>query len=201
MEDKRIRKTRQNIQQALVRLLAKRPFEQITVTELCAEASTSRVTFYTHYSDKYEVAEEVFAGMTRLVTEEYRALQQKNNPQKAPVASYCNLLDCILNLYEAHSELFASATPEKSPYLYFSLYKYLIRQVSEYLEKERAGSKLRYPVSHVTAFLCNGLWSYINQCHADHCPPQKIRSSAKTLLKDLLQSGVFGPPAGGQQQA
>lgn len=196
MEDKRIRKTRQNIQQALVRLLAKRPFEQITVTELCAEASTSRVTFYTHYSDKYEVAEEVFAGMTRLATEEYRALQQKNNPQKEPVASYCNLLDCILNLYEAHSELFACATPEKSPFLYFSLYKYLIQQVSEYVEKERAGVKLRYPVSHVTAFLCNGLWSFVNQCHADHCRPAQIHADAKAILQDILQSGVFSPRAG-----
>lgn len=199
MEDKRIRKTRQNIQQALVRLLVKRPFEQITVTELCAEASTSRVTFYTHYSDKYEVAEEVFADMTRLVTEEYRALQQKNNPQREPVASYCNLLDCILNLYEAHTELFACATPEKSPFLYFSLYKYLIQQVSEYVEKERAGVRLRYPVSHVTAFLCNGLWSYVNQCHADHCRPAQIRADAKALLQDILQSGVFSPRAEGEK--
>lgn len=195
MEDRRIQKTKRSLKQALVRLLAQKPFEQITVTELCGEAGTSRVTFYTHFSDKYAVAEDLFAEMHRMVTDAYHRLQQQTNPQKEPVASYCNLLDCILNLYEAHSELFACATPEKSPFLYFSLYKYLIQQVSEYVEKERAGIRLRYPVSHVTAFLCNGLWSYVNQCHADHCRPAQIRANAKALLQDILQSGVFSPRA------
>lgn len=194
MEDKRIRKTRQSIRHALVSLLAQKPFEQITVTELCTEADTSRVTFYTHYSDKFEVAEEIFADMNRLTTEEYRRLQEKNNPGKDPIIGYCNLLDAILDLYESHSDLFAHATPQDSPFLYFSLYKYLVQRMSEYVERERASAQLRYPVAHVTSFLCNGLWSYINQCHADHCAPALIRQNAKTLLRDLLQSGVFALP-------
>lgn len=191
MEDRRIQKTKRSLKQALVRLLAQKPFEQITVTELCGEAGTSRVTFYTHFSDKYAVAEDLFAEMHRMVTDAYHRLQQQTNPQKEPVTSYCNLLDCILDLYETHSELFAHATPEKSPFLYFSLYKYLVRQVSEYVEHERAGAALRRPIGQVTAFLCNGLWSYINQCYADQCPMPEIRASAKALLRDILESGIL----------
>lgn len=193
MEDKRIRKTKQNLKQALVSLLAQKPFEQITVSELCTEADTSRVTFYTHYSDKFELAEAIFADMNQLATTEYHRLQEENNPGKDRIISYCNLLDSILDLYETHSELFAHTTPEESPFLYFSLYKYLIRRVSEYVERERAEMRLRYPVTHVTSFLCNGLWGYINQCHADHCPPALIRQNAKTLLQNILESGVFAP--------
>ena len=66
MEDKRIRKTKKNLKQTLIALLGQKPFEQITVTELCKSADTSRITFYAHYNDKYELAAEVFQDMLKL---------------------------------------------------------------------------------------------------------------------------------------
>ena len=51
-EDKRIRKTKSHLRQTLVSMLDEKPFEKITVKELCAASETSRITFYTHFSDK-----------------------------------------------------------------------------------------------------------------------------------------------------
>lgn len=45
--------------QALLRLLEKEDFKDITVSEICSEAGVNRSTFYSHYENTYELLEEV----------------------------------------------------------------------------------------------------------------------------------------------
>jgi len=59
MEDRRIRKTKRAFHDALVELLRKREMRSISVRELCDLADSHRSTFYYHYSDIYELYEEV----------------------------------------------------------------------------------------------------------------------------------------------
>ena len=57
--DKRVMKTRKAIHSAMTMLLAKKPIEEITVTELSEAAEINRKTFYNYYSSVYMVAEEM----------------------------------------------------------------------------------------------------------------------------------------------
>lgn len=50
--DLRVIKTRKNIIDSFLTLLAKKPLEEISVTEICAGANCSRNTFYLHYPYK-----------------------------------------------------------------------------------------------------------------------------------------------------
>ena len=92
MEDKRIRKTKRNLKDTLVELLMEVPFEQISITELCKRADISRITFYSHYSDKYALVDEIFADMTEIGTIDYRRRQKENNPNRDLVIGYINVL-------------------------------------------------------------------------------------------------------------
>ena len=65
MEDKRIIKTRRNIKSTMIRILQTKPFEKITVSELCREGQISRITFYTYYDDKYALIDEMVADYIR----------------------------------------------------------------------------------------------------------------------------------------
>ena len=51
-EDLRVRKTKKALFDAFMSLLAKKPYEDITINELCDAADVRRATFYKHYSDK-----------------------------------------------------------------------------------------------------------------------------------------------------
>ena len=53
--DKRIEKTKKILMNTLVSLLNKKQFSEITVKEICEESLVSRITFYTHYEDKYDL--------------------------------------------------------------------------------------------------------------------------------------------------
>lgn len=51
--DLRVRRTHKLLWEALMAELAMRPFEEITVKDICERAMVHRTTFYKHYEDKY----------------------------------------------------------------------------------------------------------------------------------------------------
>lgn len=53
-EDARIKKTKEKLFSKFSEILSTKPFEEITVNEICAEAGVRRATFYKHFTDKYD---------------------------------------------------------------------------------------------------------------------------------------------------
>ena len=62
-EDRRIRRTREQLKNGLARLMRKKNMGQITVKELVEEADINRSTFYLHYSDVTELLQEIEEGL------------------------------------------------------------------------------------------------------------------------------------------
>lgn len=72
--NRRAQYTRQQLKQALIRLLETKPLAAITVTELCQEADVNRGTFYLHYASPAEL----FASIEEdLVTQIMPLLQSR----------------------------------------------------------------------------------------------------------------------------
>jgi len=60
--DPRIRRTRELLQQSLIRLLETNEFEKISVNDITEAATVNRATFYAHYPDKFALLECVVAS-------------------------------------------------------------------------------------------------------------------------------------------
>lgn len=58
-EDRRIRKTKKALRQSLFKLLEEKNINQITVTELAADADINRSTFYIYYDDVYDMMDKI----------------------------------------------------------------------------------------------------------------------------------------------
>ena len=54
-EDRRVRRTKKMIEEALLRLMKREHLQKITVSELAREADITRSTFYQYYSDPLQV--------------------------------------------------------------------------------------------------------------------------------------------------
>lgn len=54
-EDLRVRRTKKLLSDALFHLIRKKPFEKVTVCDICDEAMVHRATFYAHFDDKYDL--------------------------------------------------------------------------------------------------------------------------------------------------
>lgn len=57
--DRRIRKTRKQLQDGFTSLLIEKSIKDITVKELCDKVDLNRGTFYLHYKDIYDMAEQM----------------------------------------------------------------------------------------------------------------------------------------------
>ncbi len=56
-EDRRVQRTKRQLELALIRLLQKKSIHKISIRELAEEADITRATFYQHYRDPYEMIE------------------------------------------------------------------------------------------------------------------------------------------------
>ncbi len=95
--DLRIKKTKRSIIDAFLELRAKKPLEKITVKELCERAEINKSTFYCHYTDIFDLqdqletevitpiinelfaSEDLFHEPRKLVTSWYDAFQAKQS--------------------------------------------------------------------------------------------------------------------------
>ena len=57
--DLRVLKTKKNIKKAFLELRRKYSVDEIKVNVLCEKAMVNKTTFYNHYRDVYELAEEL----------------------------------------------------------------------------------------------------------------------------------------------
>ena len=124
-------------------MLGKEDFEHISITELCRQAEISRITFYSHYSDKYALLDDIFNDMLHIGTEDYYRRQEENNPSHRLAAGYVNMLDSILELYYDRFDFFQHTNPEKNPYLASRFYSIVLETVEMHTlhVKKRLGLK------------------------------------------------------------
>lgn len=186
MEDKRILKTKRNLKQTLASLLSHKPLENITVTELCESASTSRITFYAHYEDKYALADEMVSDMVDAALKDFDHLQRTTNPENNPLASAQNVLEAVLNLFARNQKVFNHASREESPYLFKKLYESLQRHVQTLAQKIFQSRSTRFDLKRVAVFICDGMWGYIVESRRQNCSLETIRKEAGELLSRLL---------------
>ncbi len=137
MEDRRVIKTKKNLKATLIEMMGEIPFEQIAITELCKRAEISRITFYSHYSDKYALADDIFSDMLQIGTDIYHMKQKKENPKNNIVMGYCNMLDSILEVYYECFEFFQYTSPQKNPYLAFAFYNIVLETIETHTNKIR----------------------------------------------------------------
>ena len=191
MEDKRIAKTKKNLKNAMIAMLGEKDFEHITITELCRAAEISRITFYSHYSDKYALLDEIFDDMLKLGTEDYYRRQRENNPTGRLAAGYVNMLEAILQLYSDRFDFFRHTDPEKNPYLASRLYSILLETVEQHTLHVKKRMRLKYSPRKIAGFVCFGMFGFVNESREENTPMDELLPQARVLLTDLIRSGIL----------
>ncbi len=57
--NRRVQMTRLLLRTALIELMQKKPFSEITIKEICEQADLNRTTFYLHYTDQFALLSDV----------------------------------------------------------------------------------------------------------------------------------------------
>lgn len=78
--DRRQRKSRAALRQALLRIIAVKPFDAVTVDEIADSADVTRATFYAHYRDKAALLSEAYEQLVDELAERVQPLLSTEGP-------------------------------------------------------------------------------------------------------------------------
>lgn len=134
------------IRRAFTTLLKQKPIQSISITELCAEAGINRGTFYTHYTDIYDLRTQMENEMLADFKKALAPLGLMDKDQLTPVRVTTAVFQCLKDnsdlctvtlgdygdkafalrlvnvgreiCVEAYSEYFKTATPKQIEYFY-----------------------------------------------------------------------------------
>jgi AcrR family transcriptional regulator len=70
--DPRIKRTRKLLMDAFESLLSEKEFESITVQDITARATVNRATFYAHFTDKYQMVDQLIGDSFARILERRR---------------------------------------------------------------------------------------------------------------------------------
>ncbi|MEE1030968.1 MAG: hypothetical protein U0L12_02380 [Ruminococcus sp.] len=156
MEDRRIRKSKKALKEALCRLVEQKPLADISITELCTEADINRMTFYKNYGTIKEVVKEIyfdyFDEMTQLLPEEW---------QKGDVKSKITVE--AIHFFKENYRRMAVLTENYQSKMFLGL------MIDHYLEKRQIQEKdilKRYAFIYDTI----GSFAVLTQWLAEECP-------------------------------
>src|SRR5687767_2197406 len=73
--DRRVRRTRRTLQEALTTLILDKSYERITIQDVLDRADVGRSTFYAHFRDKDDLLMACFDGVREELQREFAAEQ------------------------------------------------------------------------------------------------------------------------------
>ena len=85
--DVRMGRTRKGLQEALLKLATDKPFEDVTVRDICAEAGVAYSTFVRHYATKEALLEDSAADQVRRLVEIWVAVGDAEGTRESCLAA------------------------------------------------------------------------------------------------------------------
>ncbi len=189
--DKRIIKTKKGLKLALKSLLSEKNFEKVTVKEICERSDSSRITFYSHYKDKYELIDEIFQDLMEEANRDFEKLQEENNPNNCPIQDYTNLLECILNTYFNNNIIFKSREWNELTYVEHLFARYVLEYIEVHIAKMYERLVPRYSIKQTTYFIYYGIWGFLRGHQAENATADQFKKDALQLLGSMLHSDML----------
>ena len=106
-EDRRIRRTKKLLKQALAQLMDEKDFKDITVKDITERADLNRGTFYLHYMDTYDILnkieDEILKNIQNMIDQNIEKTNASDSviPALKPIAEYimenADICRCLIN--------------------------------------------------------------------------------------------------------
>lgn len=190
-EDVRITKSKRDLCNALMELMLTTPFEKISVGEICKKAMINRMTFYKHYSDKYDLLNDVLLGIKESIVNRI-----KNTAPAATIAS--NALEFTFTLIDAVVD---ECLERKSLLVAVNNDDFVLTMISTTIEKSvqdllvefNQRYKFRYQLDSLAAAITGAASFLIRHWlfHYTEDTKEEFLTNTKEFFRDLFRSKIL----------
>lgn len=159
-EDLRIRRTYKLLFEALLALLEERPFEKISVTDICDQAMVHRTTFYKHFEDKYHL---LMYGIKEL-QKDFNERSFTNESFSNPKQYYLDIFENVLKYMSADIKMYSLVLARNETDSILSMFSKLLVEdiICKLKDNEKNGIKHLIPIEVIANFYAGALLSMIS---------------------------------------
>ena len=152
--DLRIIKTNKILFDALLKLMKKKNFEKIKISDICEEALINRSTFYAHYEDKYELLMALFEEQKISLLEKLENNENTNFSKEYLM----ELLNIIINHIDDNRDIYSAIlSNNRNGILIDFLIDVIERDVSDKLKDNNDIKNSNLPLDIIVKFYSGGL--------------------------------------------
>lgn len=175
---------------ALVTLLARKPFEYITVSEICKEAGVNRSTFYLHYENTLDLLSET----TKRMMDSFLSYFPVETERITTQFSNCELnelnyisseyLHPYLSYIKGNRLVFSTAMAHSVSFGFDSIYRRMFQYIFDPIL-----ARFRYPEGdrqYVMMFYLNGIIAIVVQWLNEGC------EKTEEEIARIIQECIFG---------
>jgi AcrR family transcriptional regulator len=192
-EDMRTRRTKKALKKALTELMIIDSIEKISVTDICAKAEINRVTFYTHYTDKYELLNELLSDICGLIDRENQIYYQKNKTGDL-IADYTRMIShSIYKICFQNKELINSLNSNADPIFTKMVEDIIIKEGMKTINLLKDKLDIYYPNRFIVEFLIGGFKQLVFEyaLKEQSLTEKEFFMYFDKLLYSLLKSEIF----------
>ena len=152
--DLRIIKTKKILFDTLLKLMKKKNFEKIKISDICEEALINRSTFYAHFEDKYELLMALFEEQKVSLLEKLEDNENTNFSKEYLM----ELLNILINHIDENREIYSAIlSNNRNGILIDFLIDVIERDVSDRLKDNNDIKNSNLPLDIIVKFYAGGL--------------------------------------------
>lgn len=184
-EDRRVRRTKRLLREALTTLMAERDVSQITVRDLAECADVTRGAFYAHYKDVRDL-------LSQLENELLEALNELSREDATDEDRSMVYLTALFSIMGEYSDLLSAlSSRDGDPSFRLKMREVLKAQCMEYLMAQHISDTEHS--RFYAAFVSSGMGALTHQWISDG--KKKSPEDMARIGSRLLHDGVFTPQA------
>lgn len=178
--DRRVRKTKKVLLQALTKLMSEKKINSITVKEVTDLADVNRSTFYLYYKDIFDMVEKIETEMFNEFSEAFDTFTKKG-PNNDNVLSF---FIYVFEFVQVNADMCKILLGPDGDYAFIEKFKDAIKQYQPPIENPSSRLKCQY----FLPFVMSGYIGIIQQWLNDDmkAPPKAMAATVFEMLQKLI---------------
>ena len=155
-EDMRTTRTKKALKKAITKLMLENSIEEISVTDICKDADINRVTFYTHYADKYELLHELLQDIVNLIDRENQMFYLANQTGDH-IKDYTNTIShSIYKICFENKQFIKSLTKQENTIFVTMVENIIVKEGIKTINFLKGKLNYKFPANFIIQFLLGG---------------------------------------------
>ena len=185
-QDRRVRKTKALLLNGLIRLMGEKDIKDISVKELADLVDINRGTFYLHYSDIYDMVNQIEDALF----EEFSSILKRDLTDKKTLTSHYNILLHVFTVLNANREITQVLIGPHGDLTFVNRLKDMIKnELENTLQKEHRDPEFEYLFAFVVSGYIGVFETWLNS--GASFDPQYIAELCTKLLSPGLLNFVM----------